>query len=65
MALADGRLVPHGRHADLHRRAINAMENKPPRKLRVKWFPSHMEEEHIRAGIMSRESRCMRSPKNW
>eukprot|EP00972_Heterocapsa_arctica_P034589 5093118-Heterocapsa_arctica.AAC.1 len=30
MALADGRLVQHGKHADLHRRAINAMEDRPP-----------------------------------
>eukprot|EP00972_Heterocapsa_arctica_P106163 15639632-Heterocapsa_arctica.AAC.1 len=34
MVLADGRLYPHGKHADLHRRAINAMDSKPPRKLR-------------------------------
>eukprot|EP00972_Heterocapsa_arctica_P026221 3860335-Heterocapsa_arctica.AAC.1 len=40
MALADGRLVPHGKHSDLHRRAINAMEGRPPRNLRVKWVPS-------------------------
>eukprot|EP00972_Heterocapsa_arctica_P104349 15381751-Heterocapsa_arctica.AAC.1 len=37
MALIYGRLVPHGKHADLHRRAINAFEMGPPRTLRVKW----------------------------
>eukprot|EP00972_Heterocapsa_arctica_P032894 4840603-Heterocapsa_arctica.AAC.1 len=31
MALIDGRLVPHGKHADLHRRAIKAFENIPAR----------------------------------
>eukprot|EP00972_Heterocapsa_arctica_P094818 13983401-Heterocapsa_arctica.AAC.1 len=36
IALADGRLIPHGKHANLHRRAIIAMEGKPPRTLRVK-----------------------------
>eukprot|EP00972_Heterocapsa_arctica_P065367 9649324-Heterocapsa_arctica.AAC.1 len=57
IALADGRLIPHGKHADLHRRAINAMERKPPRTLRVKWVPSHMKEEQVRAGIISEEHR--------
>eukprot|EP00972_Heterocapsa_arctica_P089076 13136203-Heterocapsa_arctica.AAC.1 len=57
IALADGRLIPHGKHADLRRRAINAMEQKPPRMLRVKWVPSHMKEEHVRAGIISEEHR--------
>eukprot|EP00972_Heterocapsa_arctica_P024401 3599401-Heterocapsa_arctica.AAC.1 len=33
MALADGRLVPHGKHADLYRRAIKAMEDSPPRTI--------------------------------
>eukprot|EP00972_Heterocapsa_arctica_P032923 4844064-Heterocapsa_arctica.AAC.1 len=33
------------------------MENRPPRNLRVKWVPSHMEEEHVRAGIILREHR--------
>ena len=55
IALADRRLIPHGKHADLHRRAINAMEQKPPRTLRVTWVPSHMKEEHVRAGIISEE----------
>eukprot|EP00972_Heterocapsa_arctica_P004281 637015-Heterocapsa_arctica.AAC.1 len=34
MALADGRLVPHGKHADLRRRAIKATEDRPPRTIR-------------------------------
>eukprot|EP00972_Heterocapsa_arctica_P007631 1112552-Heterocapsa_arctica.AAC.1 len=34
MALIDGRLIPHGKHADLHRRAINAYEHGPHRTLR-------------------------------
>eukprot|EP00972_Heterocapsa_arctica_P100992 14885993-Heterocapsa_arctica.AAC.1 len=55
MASADRRLVPHGKHADLRRTAINAMEGRPPRTIRVKWVPSHMKEEHVRAGIISRE----------
>ena len=50
MALIDGRLVPHGKHADLHRRAINAYEHKEPRSLRVKWVPSHMKEEDVEKG---------------
>eukprot|EP00972_Heterocapsa_arctica_P004118 611559-Heterocapsa_arctica.AAC.1 len=58
MALIDGRLVPHGKHEDLHRRAINAMEGKAPRNLRVKWVPSHKDEEHVRAGIISEEHRA-------
>eukprot|EP00972_Heterocapsa_arctica_P052955 7796810-Heterocapsa_arctica.AAC.1 len=33
------------------------MEQKPPRTLRVKWVPSHMKEEHVRAGIISEEHR--------
>eukprot|EP00972_Heterocapsa_arctica_P045328 6690949-Heterocapsa_arctica.AAC.1 len=37
MALIDGRLIPHGKYADLHRRAINAFELGPPRNLREKW----------------------------
>eukprot|EP00972_Heterocapsa_arctica_P082095 12099578-Heterocapsa_arctica.AAC.1 len=57
MALIDGRLVPHGKHADLHRRAINAIENSPPRVLRVKCVPSHTEDVHVREGIISREHR--------
>eukprot|EP00972_Heterocapsa_arctica_P055305 8160634-Heterocapsa_arctica.AAC.1 len=55
MALADGRLVPHGKHADLHRRAINATQGRAPRNLRVKWVPSHKDEEHVKAGISSQE----------
>eukprot|EP00972_Heterocapsa_arctica_P082914 12218498-Heterocapsa_arctica.AAC.1 len=57
MALIDGRLVPHGKHADLHRRAIKAFEMGPPRTLRVKWVPSHMKEVDIRKGTISREDR--------
>eukprot|EP00972_Heterocapsa_arctica_P013953 2055645-Heterocapsa_arctica.AAC.1 len=57
VALADGRLIPHGKHADLHRRAIIAMEVRPPRTLSVKWVPSHMKEERVRAGITSEEHR--------
>eukprot|EP00972_Heterocapsa_arctica_P013962 2056891-Heterocapsa_arctica.AAC.1 len=57
IALADGRLIAHGKHADLHRRVINAMELKPPRTLRVKWVPSHMKEEHVKAGVISEEHR--------
>jgi hypothetical protein len=49
--------VPHGKHADLHRRAVTAMEDRPPRTIRVKWVPSHMKGEHVRAGIISREHR--------
>ncbi len=41
MALIDGRLNPHGKHADLHRRALNAFEQGPNWILRVKWVPSH------------------------
>eukprot|EP00972_Heterocapsa_arctica_P095046 14018434-Heterocapsa_arctica.AAC.1 len=55
MVLADGRLIPHGKHADLHRRAVIAMEL--PRTLRVKWVPSHIKEEHVRAGIILEEYR--------
>eukprot|EP00972_Heterocapsa_arctica_P091412 13486889-Heterocapsa_arctica.AAC.1 len=57
MALIDGRLIPHGKHADLRRRAINAFELGPPRTLRVKWVPSHMKEVDIRKGVISREDR--------
>eukprot|EP00972_Heterocapsa_arctica_P042462 6259143-Heterocapsa_arctica.AAC.1 len=57
MALIDGRLVPHGKHADLRRRAINAYELGPPRTLRVKWVPSHMKEVDIRNGVITREDR--------
>eukprot|EP00972_Heterocapsa_arctica_P078358 11552977-Heterocapsa_arctica.AAC.1 len=58
MALADGRPVPHGKHADLHRRAIKAMEDRPPRTIRVIRFPSHTKEEHVQAGIISEEHRA-------
>eukprot|EP00972_Heterocapsa_arctica_P018433 2722507-Heterocapsa_arctica.AAC.1 len=34
------------------------MEGKAPRNLRVKWVPSHKEEEHVRAGIISEEHRA-------
>eukprot|EP00972_Heterocapsa_arctica_P042517 6266881-Heterocapsa_arctica.AAC.1 len=34
------------------------MEDRPPRTLRVKWVPSHMKEEHVRAGIISEEHRA-------
>eukprot|EP00972_Heterocapsa_arctica_P016794 2478603-Heterocapsa_arctica.AAC.1 len=57
MALIDGRLIPHGKHADLHRRAINAFEMDPPRTLRVKWVPSHMKEVDIAEGTITREDR--------
>eukprot|EP00972_Heterocapsa_arctica_P030800 4532902-Heterocapsa_arctica.AAC.1 len=55
MALIDGRLIPHGKHADLHRRAIKAFEQGPARNLRVKWVPSHMKEEDILKGTITRE----------
>eukprot|EP00972_Heterocapsa_arctica_P002691 398343-Heterocapsa_arctica.AAC.1 len=55
MALIDGRLAPHGKHADLHRRAINAYELGSPRTLRVKWVPPHMKEVDIRNGVIRRE----------
>eukprot|EP00972_Heterocapsa_arctica_P020384 3007408-Heterocapsa_arctica.AAC.1 len=57
MALIDGRLIPHGKHADLHRRAINAFELGPPRTLRVKWVPSHQKEVDILNGKITREDR--------
>eukprot|EP00972_Heterocapsa_arctica_P028331 4166394-Heterocapsa_arctica.AAC.1 len=57
MALIDGRLIPHGKHADLHRRAIEAYEMGPPRTLRVKWVPSHMKEVDIDKGTITREDR--------
>eukprot|EP00972_Heterocapsa_arctica_P006421 941547-Heterocapsa_arctica.AAC.1 len=57
MARIDGRLIPHGKHADLHRRAIKAYEMGPPITLRVKWVPSHMKEVDIRKGTISREDR--------
>eukprot|EP00972_Heterocapsa_arctica_P017529 2589300-Heterocapsa_arctica.AAC.1 len=37
MARIEGRLIPHGKHTDLHGRAINAYEHGPHRTLRVKW----------------------------
>eukprot|EP00972_Heterocapsa_arctica_P076004 11209364-Heterocapsa_arctica.AAC.1 len=53
---AGGRKIgPHGKHADLHRRAINAMQGRGPRNLRVKWVPSHKDEEHVKAGVISQE----------
>ena len=57
MALSDGRLIPHGKHADLHRRAINVFENGPIRSLRVKWVPSHKDEVDILKGKISSEDR--------
>ena len=57
MALIDGRLIPHGEHADLHRRASNAYQQGPARNLRVKWVPSHMKEVDIRKGTITREDR--------
>eukprot|EP00972_Heterocapsa_arctica_P090655 13376883-Heterocapsa_arctica.AAC.1 len=56
-ALIDGRLIPHGKHADLHRRAIKSFEMGPPRTLRVKWVPSHTKEEDIRKGTITKEDR--------
>eukprot|EP00972_Heterocapsa_arctica_P095080 14022971-Heterocapsa_arctica.AAC.1 len=55
MALADGRLVPHGKHADLHRRAINVMKGRFSSNLQVKWVPSHKDEEGVKAGLISQE----------
>eukprot|EP00972_Heterocapsa_arctica_P011101 1625278-Heterocapsa_arctica.AAC.1 len=55
MALSVGRLIPHGKHADLQRRAINSMGNRPPRTLRIKWGPSRVKEEDVRAGTITRE----------
>eukprot|EP00972_Heterocapsa_arctica_P091170 13452081-Heterocapsa_arctica.AAC.1 len=55
MALIDGRLIPHGKHADLHRRAIKAYEQGTQRTLRVKWVPSHMKEVDIMKGTITRE----------
>eukprot|EP00972_Heterocapsa_arctica_P094210 13894088-Heterocapsa_arctica.AAC.1 len=57
MALIDGRLIPHGKHADLHRRAIDAYEHGPLRTLRVKWVPSHMAEDDIAKGKITREDK--------
>eukprot|EP00972_Heterocapsa_arctica_P005981 880424-Heterocapsa_arctica.AAC.1 len=56
MALIDGRPIPHGKHADLHRREINAFEGGPHRTLRVKWAPSHMKEVDVRKGVITREN---------
>eukprot|EP00972_Heterocapsa_arctica_P050200 7383215-Heterocapsa_arctica.AAC.1 len=55
MALIDGRLIPHGKHADLHRIAINAFALGPQRTLRVKWVPSHMTEVDVLKGVIKRE----------
>eukprot|EP00972_Heterocapsa_arctica_P069922 10329972-Heterocapsa_arctica.AAC.1 len=55
MALIDGRLIPRGKHADLHRRAINAYELGRRRTLRVKWVPSHMKQVDVRNGVITRE----------
>ncbi len=57
MALIDGRLIPHGKHADLHRRAINAFDQGHTRTLRVKWVPSHKDEVDIQKAKISREDR--------
>eukprot|EP00972_Heterocapsa_arctica_P009764 1436813-Heterocapsa_arctica.AAC.1 len=57
MALIDGRLIPHGKHADLHRIAINAYEHGPHRTLLVKWVPSHTEEADILKGTITREDK--------
>ena len=55
MALSDGRLVPHGKHADLHRRAIQAMESRVSGNIRDKWVPSHKDEQGVKDGIISQE----------
>eukprot|EP00972_Heterocapsa_arctica_P045942 6779223-Heterocapsa_arctica.AAC.1 len=55
MDLADGRLVPHGKHADLHRRAINATKGRASSNIQVKWAPSHKDEEGVKAGLISQE----------
>eukprot|EP00972_Heterocapsa_arctica_P007470 1090158-Heterocapsa_arctica.AAC.1 len=55
MALADGRLVPHGKHVDQHRRAINAMKGRTSSSIQVKWAPSHKDEEGVKAGLISQE----------
>eukprot|EP00972_Heterocapsa_arctica_P069251 10232284-Heterocapsa_arctica.AAC.1 len=55
MALIDGRLIPHGKNADLHRRAIRAFELGPQRTLRVKWVPSHVKEADVLKGVITRE----------
>eukprot|EP00972_Heterocapsa_arctica_P049105 7230009-Heterocapsa_arctica.AAC.1 len=57
MALIDGRLIPHGKQADLHRKTINAYEHGPHRTLRVKWVPSHMAEVDILKGTITREDK--------
>eukprot|EP00972_Heterocapsa_arctica_P048069 7089370-Heterocapsa_arctica.AAC.1 len=57
MALIDGRLIPHGKHAVLHIMAINDYELGPPRTLRVKWVPSHQKEVDILKGKIIREDR--------
>eukprot|EP00972_Heterocapsa_arctica_P099511 14682461-Heterocapsa_arctica.AAC.1 len=49
---------PHEKHADLHRRAINAFTHGPNRTLRVKWVPSHMKEPDILKGTISREDQA-------
>eukprot|EP00972_Heterocapsa_arctica_P000615 89528-Heterocapsa_arctica.AAC.1 len=55
MALAQGRLAPHGKHADSHRRALRAMEGRESGDIRVKWVPSHKEEQGVPDGIFSQE----------
>eukprot|EP00972_Heterocapsa_arctica_P067425 9951445-Heterocapsa_arctica.AAC.1 len=55
MALAQGRLVPHGKHTDLHRRALRAMEGRGSGGIRVKWVPSRKEEQGLLDGIISQE----------
>eukprot|EP00972_Heterocapsa_arctica_P025194 3712201-Heterocapsa_arctica.AAC.1 len=55
MALAQGRLVPHGKHADLHRRALRAMVGRESGNIRVKWVPSHKEEQGVLDGLITQE----------
>eukprot|EP00972_Heterocapsa_arctica_P010052 1476761-Heterocapsa_arctica.AAC.1 len=55
MALAQGRLIPHGTHADLHKRAIQTMEGRISRNIRVKWVPSHKDEQGVKDGIITQE----------
>eukprot|EP00972_Heterocapsa_arctica_P081390 11997162-Heterocapsa_arctica.AAC.1 len=54
LALAQGRLAPHGKHADLHRRALRAMEGTESSN-RVRWVPSHKEEQRVLDGLIAQE----------
>eukprot|EP00972_Heterocapsa_arctica_P071250 10524815-Heterocapsa_arctica.AAC.1 len=56
MALRDGSLVPHGKHADLHRRALLAMEGRTSGNIQVQWIPAHKEEQGVRDGIITQET---------